>query len=251
MRDQPYLSVVIPAYNEERRLLATLLRIEEYLEAREEEAEIVVVDDGSRDATLRLARERAEGRPDLVVLANDRNRGKGFSVRRGFLAARGERVLVTDADLSTPVEDVEKLEEALAGGGDFAIGSRALSASEIVVHQPPWRERMGRHFNRLVRILARLDVRDSQCGFKLFERERCAPLFSRGRLSGFAWDVEVLVIARRLGLRWSEVPVRWYDSVPSRVRPLRHAAQMFRDLLRVRLAEWRGAYDREPAAAAP
>lgn len=240
--DDVYLSVVIPCYNEEGRLGGSLLQIRDYLGTRPEPMEVIVVDDGSRDRTSEVAREFAEGEGGVRLVAVRFNRGKGAAVRHGFLEARGSRVLISDADLSTPIEDVERLERALDGGVDIAFGSRALPSSQVVVHQPWWRERMGKTFNLLVRHLTGLDVHDSQCGFKLFDRAAAEPLFRAARIRGFSFDVEILVLARRFGLRWEEVPVRWYNSPESKIHPLVHSAQMFRDLVRIRLWAATGAY---------
>lgn len=246
--EPPYLSVVIPCYDEEERIGGTLARIQDYLAQREESMEIVVVDDGSRDATREIVQRAAAEDETVRLLRVERNRGKGAACAHGFRSARGRRVLLCDADLSTPIEEVASLEAALDAGGELAIGSRGLAGSAVVVHQPWWRETMGRTFNLLVRSITGLRVRDSQCGFKLLEREACTPLFSLNRVRGFAFDVELLVIARRHGLTWHEVPVRWYDSPESRVQPIRHSLQMLRDILRVKWWELCGSYEpsREP-----
>jgi len=230
----PGLSIVVPCYNEETRLGESLLRIRDYLNTRPEEAEVLVVDDGSRDRTGEIAREMAAEDPTVRVLSVEHNRGKGAAVRHGYLEAVGRRVLFTDADLSNPIDELESLEQALDEDHDFVIGSRALPGSCVVVHQPWWREGMGKTFNLFVRAVTSLQVHDSQCGFKLFHRERCLPLFRRGLIQGFSFDVELLVIAERLGLRWREVSVRWYNSPESRVHPVIHSAQMLRDLFRIR-----------------
>ncbi|MCU0257115.1 MAG: glycosyltransferase family 2 protein [Vicinamibacterales bacterium] len=237
----PVLSIVIPALNEAARLPRTLQRIAEDLEASHESHEILVVDDGSTDGTADAA-VRTLG-PAVTVLRNDRNRGKGYSVRRGMLAAAGARRLMTDADLSTPIEERHALGVRLDAGDDIAIGSRALPGSRIEVHQPLLREGMGRAFNVFVRLLAVPGVRDSQCGFKLFTAAAAQAVFSRCRLDGFSFDVEALHVARRLGLRVAEVPVVWRNDAASRVTLVRGAAA-FADLLRIRLNASRGRYGR-------
>lgn len=238
------LSIVVPAYNEQARLPATLERIDQYLAQRGfEDAEIIVVDDGSTDCTAELAARFAAGRPSVVVLRNERNMGKGYSVRRGMLAARCEWVLFTDADLSAPIEELERLERAVeANRADGAIGSRALDRSLIEVHQSWFREQAGRLFNLAVRLFAWLPYRDTQCGFKLFSRQAAQAIFSRQRISGFGFDVEVLFVARKLGYRILEVPVRWRHSEGTKVHLLRDAVRMFLDLLRIRWYELRSYY---------
>ncbi|HVR70780.1 MAG TPA: dolichyl-phosphate beta-glucosyltransferase [Vicinamibacteria bacterium] len=232
------LSVVIPAYNEAARLPRTIERVERFLAGRL--YEIVVVDDGSTDGTVEAARAVA-GR-DLVVLRNDVNRGKGYAVRRGMLAARAERRLLSDADLSTPIEELGRLESCLDTGFDIAIGSRALAGSRVEIHQPWYRENMGRLFNVCVRALAVPGVRDTQCGFKLFAARAAQAVFAAARVDGFSFDVEALFIARRLGYRIAEVPVVWRNDAATRVG-LGGGFRAFPDLLRIRLNGWRGAYE--------
>lgn len=227
----PHLSIVIPAYNEERRIGGTLESIARYLHRKPYRAEVIVVDDGSSDATVSVAR-KAPGSP--AILCNEQNRGKGYSVRRGALEAAGEVVLFSDADLSTPIEEAEKLDEALRQGADVAIGSRALPASDIQIHQPFYRERMGKTFNLLVRLFVFPGISDTQCGFKAFRREAAREVFSRQTLPGFAFDVEILYIARRLGYTVREVPVIWRNSPETKVGALRDSIRMFSDILKVR-----------------
>lgn len=235
----PQLSVVIPAYNEERRLPGSLGRIRAFLEARGESFEVVVADDGSRDATADAA--EAAGGAHLRVLRGERNRGKGHAVRRGMLAARGERRLMTDADLSTPIEQIVHLEARLAEGFDVAIGSRAVQGARIEVRQSPFRETAGRAFNVLVRLLLLPGVKDTQCGFKLFTARAAQVAFERGLLDGFCFDVEALYVARRAGLRVAEVPVVWRNDAATRVGGF-SGAQAFLDLARIRLNGARGRY---------
>jgi dolichyl-phosphate beta-glucosyltransferase len=224
------LSIIVPAYNEEQRLPSTLDAIAQYLRSGDWEfSEIVVVNDGSRDGTAAVAR-RAGGR----VLENPGNRGKGYSVRHGMLEAAGDWALFCDADLATPMEELEKLWR-IAGNENapVAVGSRALDRSLIGVHQPWRREALGRVFNCMVRAVTGLPFRDTQCGFKLFERAAAREIFSRQRLDGFGFDVEVLYIARRLGYRVLEVPVRWNDVAGTTVSARRGMAA-FADILKVR-----------------
>ena len=235
----PALSVVIPAYNEEQRLPASLARIRGFLEARAQSFEIVVADDGSRDATAAVA--EAEGGPCLRVLRGERNRGKGHAVRRGMLEARGGRRLMTDADLSTPIDELPSLEARLDQGFDVAIGSRAIVGARIEVRQSAFRETAGRAFNVLVRLLLLPGIRDTQCGFKLFTAAAAQAAFAPVRLAGFSFDVEAIYIARRQGLRVAEVPVLWRNDVATRVGGL-SGTRAFLDLLRIRLNAARGRY---------
>ena len=237
------ISIVIPAYNEEKRLPATLSRIVEYLDTgRFEFAEILVVDDGSRDSTVALAREFAQRRPSVKVLQNPGNRGKGYSVRHGMLKAEGDWALFTDADLSAPIEELEKLLDVVErNGAAIAIGSRALDRSLIGVHQPAFREYAGRFFNLVMRLITGLKFHDTQCGFKLFRQDAARAIFSRQRLERFGFDAEVLYIGQRLGLRTLEVPVRWNDVAGSKVGTLQ-GLNGFVDLARVRLNDWAGRY---------
>jgi dolichyl-phosphate beta-glucosyltransferase len=233
---EPALSIVVPALNEEDRLPRTLERIASHLSRRREGYELVVVDDGSRDRTA----ERAQA-AGATVLRNETNRGKGYAVRRGMLAARGARRLMTDADLSTPIEELDRLCARMDEGHDVVIGSRALPGSRIEVRQPWYRENMGRVFNLFVRALAVPGVTDTQCGFKLFSGAAARDVFSAARLDGFSFDVEVLFLARRKGYRIAEVPVVWRNDAATRVSLLR-GFLAFPDLLRIRANDWRGRY---------
>jgi dolichyl-phosphate beta-glucosyltransferase len=234
----PSLSVVVPAYNEARRLPATLAVIQAHLRGLGREHEIVVVDDGSADATALVARAAGDG---VRVLRHEPNRGKGYAVRRGMLAAAGERRLMTDADLSTPIEELAKLEAEIDRGFDIAIASRAVEGARVEVHQPAYREVMGRLFNVLVQGLLLPGLADTQCGFKLFTARAAEEAFSSCRLDGFSFDVEALYVARRRGLRVAEVPVVWRNDTASRVS-LGGGSAAFVDLVRIRLAALRGAY---------
>ncbi|MCD6385665.1 glycosyltransferase family 2 protein [Candidatus Sumerlaeota bacterium] len=227
-----YLSIVIPAYNEEKRISTTLKRIRDFLATQPYSAEIILVDDGSTDKTIQVA--TALNIESLKIVKNERNLGKGAATRNGILSARGELILFSDADLSTPIEEVNKLIQAINEGYDVAIGSRALPESEIIIHQPFYRETMGRVFNLFVRMLVLKGIKDSQCGFKLFRAEVAKKVFAEQQLSGFAFDVEILLLARRAGYRIKEVPVKWINSPASRVSPTRDAIKMFTDLIKLR-----------------
>ena len=194
------------------------------------------MDDGSADETARKAREAG-----ATVLRDERNRGKGHAVRRGMLAARGRRRLMTDADLSTPIEELKHFLERMDEGFDVVIGSRALPGSTIEVHQPWYRENMGRVYNLFVRALALPGLRDTQCGFKLWSARAARDAFTAARLDGFSFDVETLFIARRRGFRIAEVPVTWRNDEASRVGPL-NGLRAFLDLGKIRVNGWRGRY---------
>ncbi|MDX1388563.1 MAG: glycosyltransferase family 2 protein [Acidobacteriota bacterium] len=242
---RPYLSVVVPAYNEEKRLGGSLEKIGAYLDTNDIDAEIIVVDDGSSDATERIAAGLLRGRRGKV-LRNVENRGKGHSVRRGTLESSGRWVLLTDADLSSPIEEHSKLALAVREHDlDVAIGSRALPESDIKVRQAPLREAMGKIFNRIIRLGTGLRFRDTQCGFKLYDLDRTRPLFERMVVDRFAFDVEFLFLAVRYGLAVREVPVVWADSKGSKVGIVTSPINMVWDLLRVRWRFRRGLYNPE------
>ena len=233
------LSVVVPAYNEEARLTPTLRRIVDYLDRRGARYEVLVVDDGSTDRTVAVARELAAGHPAIEVLELGMNRGKGAAVRQGMLSAIGRLVLFSDADLATPIEELERLRAEIDAGHDIAIASRAMAQSDIRARQHPLRELMGRGFNVLVRAIALGGFRDTQCGFKLFTREAAHDLFARATVEGFAFDVEVLLLARDR-YRIAEVPVTWSHVEESKLSPGSDAARMFWDLVRIRTRLGRG-----------
>jgi len=237
------ISIVIPAYNEQARLPETLRRVERYLqESGWDFHEILVVDDGSTDLTADAAMSFASSNPNVRVLRNSENRGKGFSVRHGMLEARGEWRLFSDADLSTPIEELEKLWRAVAEGkNEIAIGSRALDRSLIGVHQPGYRESMGRVFNAVMRAATGLPISDTQCGFKIFRGDVAQEVFSRQILERFSFDAEVLYIASRRHYRIAEVPVRWNHVEGSKVGMLT-GLHAFGELAEIRLNNLRGKY---------
>ncbi|HEX8833947.1 MAG TPA: dolichyl-phosphate beta-glucosyltransferase [Abditibacteriaceae bacterium] len=247
---RPYLSLVIPAYNEEKRLPATLARIAEYLALRDFSYELIVVDDGSRDGTRDVVREFASTRPWVRLEGYNHengaplNRGKGAAVRHGVLAANGRDVLFSDADLSTPIEEMEKMLSVIARGTcDIAFASRALPESKLAVHQPWYREWMGRTFNRFVQRIVDTDIVDTQCGFKVFRGDAAKRIFSRALIDGFGFDTEILFLANKFGYRVKEMPVTWQHRDDSRVSPLLAPFQMMGELLQVRLNDMRGLYD--------
>ena len=240
---EPFLSIVIPAYNEALRIGATLKKVRQYLESRNFPGELIVVDDGSTDRTPDLLRDFQEQYPAMRILQNEVNRGKGFSVRRGVLEARGGLILFTDSDLSAPIEETNKLLAALeSSGAAAAVGSRALKRRLIGVHQPWHREFAGRGFNLLVRLLTGLKIRDTQCGLKLFRRAATRRAFELQRVRGFGFDPEVLFLVERFGGQVVEVPVRWNDSPATKVRFLRDSAGMFLDLVALRWRALTGQY---------
>ncbi|HVE39273.1 MAG TPA: dolichyl-phosphate beta-glucosyltransferase [Planctomycetota bacterium] len=227
------LSIVIPAYNEERRLPPTLERISEFLAGAGYDGEVIVVDDGSRDRTPDVLAELRPRHPRLRVLRHPMNTGKGFAVRAGVLAATRDAVLLCDADLSTPIEEVDRLWRWVERGYDVVLGSRALPRSELAVKQPLHRRGMGRVFNLLVSLTCVRGIRDTQCGFKLFRSAAARETFGSLKTFGFAFDVEILVRSRRLGHRLAEVPVRWSDMPGSRIRPLRDSCRMAMEIVRI------------------
>jgi glycosyltransferase involved in cell wall biosynthesis len=241
------LSVIIPAFNEEARLPETLRRIAAYLGLAALAAEIIVVDDGSTDGTAAAAEAFRAEFPTLRVFSNETNRGKGYSVRRGMREARGRLVLFTDADLSAPIEEADKLFPAMETH-DIAIGSRAIDRSLIFARQSRFRELAGQFFNLLVRLILRLPFVDTQCGFKLFRRESCRILFEQQHIERFGFDPELLYLARHHGLRAAEIPIRWAHSPATKVHMLRDSTRMFLDIFYIRWNSILGRYPRPQGA---
>lgn len=241
MTPPPDLSIIIPSFNEEQRLPGSLEKIAAYIRERRRNTEIIVVDDGSTDKTAAVAESYKGKIANLRVLSNGTNRGKGFSVRHGSLEARGNIILFTDADLSSPIEEGEKL---LAGleTHDVAIGSRAVDRSLIEAHQSVFREFAGIIFNRIVRIILRLPFVDTQCGFKAFRRERCRIIFEQQTIDRFGFDPELLYLARHHGLSIVEVPVRWAHSPATKVSLMRDSVLMFLDVFVIRWNAMLGRY---------
>jgi dolichyl-phosphate beta-glucosyltransferase len=238
------LTIVIPAYNEEQRLPPALTRVRAYCDAstRYSSVEILIVDDGSRDGTAALVESVAAQDPRVRLLRNPGNRGKGYSVRHGMLEARNEWVLFSDADLSAPVEELDKLlDSALQGGAQVAIGSRALDRSLIGVHQGHIRELAGIVLNRVMRLVTGLPFADTQCGFKLFRRDAARLIFARQQLDGFTFDVEDLFIARLLNIPAVEVPVRWNNVEGTKVGVM-VGPQFFLDLILIHWHRLKGKY---------
>jgi glycosyltransferase involved in cell wall biosynthesis len=239
------LSIVIPAYNEEKRLPATLDRLREYLASLPDQSwECIVVDDGSKDGTADLVSRTAQQEPRIRLVKNPGNRGKGYAVRNGMLSATGAWRLFSDADLSAPIEELPKLQQAIEReGAVIALGSRALDRSLVSVHQSAFREYSGRVFNLTMRALTGLPFLDTQCGFKLYRADAAETVFPRQLEEGFSFDVEDLVIAQRLGLKMVEVPVRWANVEGTKVSAW-SGAKSFLDLISIRARALSGRYDR-------
>lgn len=237
--EEPYLSIVVPAYNEEQRLGASLKRMLAYFDTQSYAFEILVVDDGSTDGTSCVVETIAACRPHVRLLRYEPNQGKGHAVRYGMLRATGTRVLFSDADLATPIEEVEKLIARLDAGCDIAIGSRDVRGSELMQRESTLREFGGRAFNKLVQILAVPGIHDTQCGFKLFTQSACRKVFSRCQVNDFAFDVEALYIAiKLLGLRVEEAPIRWAHQAGSKISPLKDGLRMVRTVFRIRMTRY-------------
>jgi dolichyl-phosphate beta-glucosyltransferase len=241
----PSLSVVVPAYNEEVRLRVSLPAILDYLERAGRSFEVVVIDDGSVDATRSVAESFAARGVRSVALG--RNRGKGAAIRAGVLESSGDLVLLTDADLSTPISEIERLEPELEHA-DLVFGSRAVEGARIDRPQPQFRQWMGKTFNLMIRTLVAGGIHDTQCGFKLLDGPTARALFSDLLLDGFAYDVELLWLARQRRLRVAEVGVVWNHSPDSRVHLFSDSARMALDVLRIRLLHWRSSAARRSGA---
>jgi dolichyl-phosphate beta-glucosyltransferase len=232
----------VPAYNEQERIGASLEALFRFVAESPHSYEIVLVDDGSTDETSATAEKTAARWEQRVVILRDNvNRGKGHAIRQGMLAASGDKIFFTDADLSTPPEEIHNCLPWL-DRVDVVVGSRALADSQILVHQSWQRESIGRLYNLLVRAAAVSGIRDTQCGFKGFNKEIAAEVFKRQQLTGFGFDVEILYIARKLGYEIAEVPIVWRNSLGSTVNPLKDGIGMLGDLARVRWNDLKGQY---------
>jgi dolichyl-phosphate beta-glucosyltransferase len=237
------LSLTIPTYNEEEVIDNTLKTVVQHLVKGAYSYEIIVVCDGCRDNTASLAQEAARNNSHIKVINRQTNMGKGFSVKEGALSAGGEYIIFTDADLSTPIEEIDKLLKWMEEGYDIVIGSRALAESDIQVHQPWYREKMGKTFNLFVQALAVRGIKDTQCGFKGFRKDVAEKIFPLQTINGFGFDVELLYLAKKYGYTIKEIPVRWINREASRVNPLTHSSQMFLDLIRIRMRDIKGKYE--------
>lgn len=230
----PALSVVIPCYNEEQRLPRTLERVERYLDSRHASYELILVDDGSVDGTRRVMDAAAERNRSVRLEALPHNRGKGRALAVGVDSARGRQILLTDADLSTPIEELDKLQAALSDGAGIAIASRALRGARVEVSQPLYRVLMGKGFNLIVQAVLLPGIWDTQCGFKLFRADVAHRVFAGLVTDGFGFDPEVLYRARRQGVKIVEVPVVWRNSAPTKVSALRSSLDMLKHVLWIR-----------------
>lgn len=228
------LSVVVPAYNEQARLKRSIERMVEYFDQQDYSYEILVVSDGSVDQTEDIVRAAAKVHPAVQLLSYTPNKGKGHAVRYGILRSTGDYVLFSDADLAAPIQEIEKLWPHVLNEAEIAIGSRPLKESNLVVHQPWYREAAGRTFNLAVRLLACRGIHDTQCGFKLFRRDAARQIFSRCRLNGFSFDFESLFLAQKLGYHIAEVPIEWAHQPGSKVNLVRDGLRMLRDLVWMR-----------------
>ncbi|MBX3296703.1 MAG: glycosyltransferase family 2 protein [Acidobacteria bacterium] len=241
------VSIVIPAYNEEERLGATVREVLKYIAETGRSAEVIVVDDGSSDRTAKVAEEAFGERPDVPGRVNryEKNRGKGYAVKTGLLAAEGKIALFSDADLSTPIEEMPKLIDPIkAGEFDVTFGSRALDRSLIGTHQPWRREQGGKVFNLVVRLMTGMPFWDTQCGFKAFDLTKFRPLLDVMQIERFGFDVEFLYVARLRGLRLSEIPVRWNNDDRSKVNVFRDSIRMFDEVRQIRRNARNGIYEK-------
>ena len=230
-----HLSIVIPVYNEERRIIRTLSRITNYVRKNKIDAEIIVVDDGSTDDTVKLVEKISAVYHEITIFSNGKNIGKGFSIRNGILRSSGNYVLFADADNSTPIQEIKKLIPYLESKEyDIAIGSRGLKKSEIRIQQPWFRMKMGKTFNLLVRLFLYKDFMDTQCGFKYFTKKAAHDIFKLQTFNRFSFDIEILAIAKIKGYRIKEVPVIWVNSLHSKVDPIKDAFSMFVDIFRLK-----------------
>lgn len=224
------ISIIIPAYNEEERIGVSIEKINKYLNSENINAEIIVVDDGSNDNTVNIASKFS----NVKVIKQDKNKGKGAAVRRGMLAAKGDFRIFTDADLSTPIYELKKLLDYFNKGYDVCIGSRAVDYSLIKEHQPWYREMMGKTFNKIVQLLVVKGIKDTQCGFKGFNKSAAEKIFSKAKIDGFAFDVELVFLAGKFNLKIAEIPVEWYNDERSKVNPITDSTKMFIEILKIR-----------------
>ena len=232
-------SIVIPAYNEEHRILSTLEKIITFFHKYRKSFELIIIDDGSTDGTCKIVRNL--GNPNVILLKNTRNRGKGFSVRKGCLAASNDYILVTDADLSTPIEELLIFDNT-AAKYDLQIGSRKMPTSKLIVKQPIYRILAGNLFPILVTLLVTSKYQDTQCGFKVFNRKKTKFIFKKLSVNGFSFDVEILYIAQKYGLKIKEIGVIWVNDTRSKVSLVKHTLPMFIDLMKIRYNDFRGLY---------
>ena len=239
-----YLSLIIPAYNEERRLKDSLSKIIRYFSVKEYKFEIIIVDDGSGDTTNDVVKSYMQLYPNLHLIRNEQNRGKGYSVKTGVMNSVGKYIFFSDADLSAPIEEIECLLRYLEDGIDIVIGSRALDDSKILVKQGWFRNRLGKMFGILVRSLVVPGIMDSQCGFKGFKGEAAKKVFSLQQINGFSFDAEILFIARKYGFIINEIPVQWANSDGSKLNPFFDSTKMLFEVFKIKWNDLRGIYDK-------
>jgi dolichyl-phosphate beta-glucosyltransferase len=234
------LSVVVPCYNEQDRLPATVAAIQRYMAERGLDYELILSDDGSRDGTAAVIASAMNGSAKVRMVKLPLNRGKGRALAEGVAVTRGDRVLLTDADLSTPIEELPKLEARLAAGAGVAIASRSISGSQIVISQPIYRVLMGKTFNLIVQVLLLPGLWDTQCGFKLFRGDLARDIFADLKTDGFGYDPEALYLAKKRGERIDEIGVIWRHSAPTKVAAFRSSFDMFKDVIRTRFRKTPG-----------
>jgi dolichyl-phosphate beta-glucosyltransferase len=239
-------SIIIPAYNESARITTSLDKLLAHIAQERWTAEVLVVNDGSRDNTAEIVRRYARQNPAVRLVENPGNRGKGYSVRNGMLSATGDVLLFTDADLSAPIREASKLFAAIASGADMAIASRWLQRELQTEKQPLYRRIFGRMFNLLLRLILGLNYKDTQCGFKAFTRNAAMEIFPRQRIERWGFDPELLFLAEKFNLRVQEVPVEWAHDVRSKINPLVDGFKMFIEMLRIRWTDMRGRYEALP-----
>jgi dolichyl-phosphate beta-glucosyltransferase len=242
--EAPQYSIIVPAFNESERISTTLERVLGYAAEQRWNSEVIVVDDGSRDATTDIVREYMQKNPAVRLLQNPGNRGKGYSVRNGMLNAKGDVLLFSDADLSSPIEEAHKLFSAVANGADVAIGSRWLQTELQTRRQPLYRQFFGRIFNLALRLVLGLNFKDTQCGFKAFSRRSAEAIFPHQHIERWGFDPEILFLARRFGFKTVEVPVSWAHREGTRLSPFRDGIRMFGELLKIRWNALMGKYKR-------
>ncbi|MCU1286023.1 MAG: glycosyl transferase, family 2 [Acidobacteriales bacterium] len=245
-------SIVIPAYNESQRIVESLDKILAYIADQRWDAEIIIVNDGSRDNTADIIRRYMRDYPNVRLLENPGNRGKGYSVRHGMMEAKGDIMLLTDADLSAPIYEAPKLFDALSQGADIAIGSRWKDRRSQTVRQPVYRQITGRIFNALLRTILGLPLKDTQCGFKAFTRRAAESVFPPQIVERWGYDAEILFLGKKFKFKIAEVPVEWANDLRSKINPIRDGFSIVWDMVRVRTYSLTGKYDHlEPAKVAP
>lgn len=240
----PFLSIIIPAYNEESRLPRTLERVFQFLEGQAYTSEVVLVENGSSDRTMEIAQEQARQHSNLIVL-HEEKRGKGNAVQRGILEAHGEYRFLCDADLSMPIEELPKFLPPQLGDFDIAIGSREAPGA-VRYNEPPYRHLGGRAINLIIRLFILPGLHDTQCGFKCFHARTANAIFRQQTLTGWSFDIELLYLARRKKMRIKEIPIHWYFEKDSKVSAVRDALRMISDIFRIHLNALRGRYDLKP-----